>query len=378
LNGQYRKSDRHKLTFPDNLDELLLLAIQSVCNAQSIKIPWADVATTMRNNVSEGAIVQHLAKVRSRRVASNKEVPPPLRRGGSGAAPKQTGIPADTTDLTLRGPAEQSLKEPDSSDKSKDNGYYEPDDLQDELDEYEIASNSSDEDYGKRYRRKKNKQKGRKRPRRCSQGTAIKYEPDAGGQAGSEIERDDLAAIDRSSTSDSSSGESTAVKAPSRIVTLRFDRRPPLLQGPAVPDIGFQNEQNQPSAMETGIYEYNSAYPVMNQHSFTPIRSASESPRNLPALPSIQYIPTYETNAYQHYDPVTGGGAIEFQDHHTEMLPYPRMHHPGTTRQLGTVRAHISPQQSIRTSGSAPNDFSVGLPCFPESQFPEYTDFDWA
>lgn len=36
----------------------------------------------MGNNVSEGAIIQHLAKLRTRRAEKNKQVPPPLRRGG--------------------------------------------------------------------------------------------------------------------------------------------------------------------------------------------------------------------------------------------------------------------------------------------------------
>lgn len=38
----------------------------------------------MGNNVTEGAIIQHLAKLRVRRVEKNKQVPPPLRRGGGG------------------------------------------------------------------------------------------------------------------------------------------------------------------------------------------------------------------------------------------------------------------------------------------------------
>ncbi|PWY68658.1 hypothetical protein BO70DRAFT_151964 [Aspergillus heteromorphus CBS 117.55] len=67
-----------------------MLTVQSVCNTNSIKIPWAEVATTMGHNVSEGAIVQHLAKLRSRRVAANKAVPPPLRRGGVGAVCKSS------------------------------------------------------------------------------------------------------------------------------------------------------------------------------------------------------------------------------------------------------------------------------------------------
>ncbi|KAL4785479.1 hypothetical protein BJX76DRAFT_346983 [Aspergillus varians] len=80
-----RSKKRTIVRWDSKLDELLLLTIHQVCNAQSIKIPWADVARTMGNNVSEGAIVQHLAKIRTRRVEADEEVPPPLKRGvGSG------------------------------------------------------------------------------------------------------------------------------------------------------------------------------------------------------------------------------------------------------------------------------------------------------
>lgn len=50
----------------------------------------------MGNNVTEGAIIQHLAKVRARRVQKNKTVPPPLRRGGVGSAAscKESEAPA--------------------------------------------------------------------------------------------------------------------------------------------------------------------------------------------------------------------------------------------------------------------------------------------
>lgn len=49
----------------------------------------------MRHNVTEGAIIQHLSKLRIRRVAAGKVVPPPLRRGGTGAPNKATN--ASTT-----------------------------------------------------------------------------------------------------------------------------------------------------------------------------------------------------------------------------------------------------------------------------------------
>ncbi|KAL4896884.1 hypothetical protein BDV59DRAFT_79809 [Aspergillus ambiguus] len=81
-----RPKKRTLVRWDDNLDELLLLTIQSVCNNQCIKIPWSEVAKTMGHNVTEGAIVQHLAKLRNRRVTAGKDVPPPLRRGGAGSS----------------------------------------------------------------------------------------------------------------------------------------------------------------------------------------------------------------------------------------------------------------------------------------------------
>lgn len=72
------------VNYAENLNELLLLTVQSVCNREGVKIPWAEVGKTMSEDISEGAIVQHLAKMRTRRLQSNKAVPPPLRRGGSG------------------------------------------------------------------------------------------------------------------------------------------------------------------------------------------------------------------------------------------------------------------------------------------------------
>lgn len=55
-----------------------------MCNKSGIKIPWVEVAETMGHNATDGAIVQHLAKLRQRRVDAGKAVPPPLRRGGVG------------------------------------------------------------------------------------------------------------------------------------------------------------------------------------------------------------------------------------------------------------------------------------------------------
>lgn len=67
----------------DELDKQLLLTIQSVCNMAGIKIPWDKVGQSMGNNISEGAVVQHLAKLRQRMSGQGLDVPPPLKRGST-------------------------------------------------------------------------------------------------------------------------------------------------------------------------------------------------------------------------------------------------------------------------------------------------------
>lgn len=64
------------------MDKKLLLAIQSVCNADGVKIPWDKVGKIMGDKISDGAVIQHLAKLRQRMVSQGLSVPPPLRRGG--------------------------------------------------------------------------------------------------------------------------------------------------------------------------------------------------------------------------------------------------------------------------------------------------------
>ncbi|OJJ70203.1 hypothetical protein ASPBRDRAFT_130200 [Aspergillus brasiliensis CBS 101740] len=93
-----RPKKRTLVRWDENLNELLLLTVQSVCNTKSIKIPWADVANTMGHNVTEGAIVQHLAKLRSRRVSADKAVPPPLRRGATATSKTSEGTPAKSVE----------------------------------------------------------------------------------------------------------------------------------------------------------------------------------------------------------------------------------------------------------------------------------------
>ncbi|KAL3467118.1 hypothetical protein BJX64DRAFT_248885 [Aspergillus heterothallicus] len=84
------------------MNELLLLTIQSVCNAEGIRIPWAEVARVMQHKTTEGAIVQHLTKLRKRRVEAEKAVPPPLKRclGGSRSRAPSASLKRNTRSRT--------------------------------------------------------------------------------------------------------------------------------------------------------------------------------------------------------------------------------------------------------------------------------------
>ncbi|KAK4862842.1 hypothetical protein LT330_002975 [Penicillium expansum] len=111
-------------------DIRLLLAIQYACNKSSIKIPWKDVAEVMGEKFTEGAIVQHLSKLRTKREEQDKPNPPPLKRAGNGhhktdasnkkEAPAKAG-PAPNTRNAKRRRRDQSDYE---SDYESENSVY--------------------------------------------------------------------------------------------------------------------------------------------------------------------------------------------------------------------------------------------------------------
>jgi len=224
------------LTGAENLNELLLLTVQSVCNTQGIRIPWAEVAKTMGNNVSEGAIVQHLAKLRVRRVAANKEVPPPLRRGGSGVAPKAPATASNTSDAAS-GPSTETSDKKSLKTKKKDTSSS---DEGDSANSAVSSDTSSDEEYGKKRRAKKAK-KARKKKKAKREDIDIKSEPgtdeeaeeDQGMERAADDRGDELVAIGAQflsypndkklpSSSPASSERSLEPKKPTKIVTLRI------------------------------------------------------------------------------------------------------------------------------------------------------------
>ena len=78
----------------DDMDKRLLLTIQSECNAQSLNLPWNDIGHSMGEQISGGAVIQHLAKLRARMIDQGLAVPPPLKRGGSMRISTGPSLPA--------------------------------------------------------------------------------------------------------------------------------------------------------------------------------------------------------------------------------------------------------------------------------------------
>lgn len=55
--------------------------MQYACNEAGLRIPWENVAKLMGDKFSDGAIVQHLSKLRQKMIDNGLPVPPPLKRG---------------------------------------------------------------------------------------------------------------------------------------------------------------------------------------------------------------------------------------------------------------------------------------------------------
>ena len=111
----------HADTITDPMDKKLLLAIQYACNTSGVTVPWDRVGTIMGPEITAGAVIQHLAKVRVRLVEDGHPVPPPLRRGGSGrnttaaSTPKKNGVTKAPKTKQIR-----KKLEPKSDDSSKE------------------------------------------------------------------------------------------------------------------------------------------------------------------------------------------------------------------------------------------------------------------
>ncbi|KAK5096274.1 hypothetical protein LTR70_003087 [Exophiala xenobiotica] len=77
-----RPKQRNLVRWNDDLDKSLLLFITHTCTELGIKLPYDEVARRMGSSFSEGAIQQHIAKLRNQMAELNvAPVPGPPRRG---------------------------------------------------------------------------------------------------------------------------------------------------------------------------------------------------------------------------------------------------------------------------------------------------------
>ncbi len=143
----------------DDLDKKLLLTIQSVCNAEGVKIPWDKVARIMGAHMTDGAVIQHLAKLRIRMLEQNLDVPPPLRRGGGTAVSTSNGGKASGRSKSAPSKAVKPSSKKGQTELEADN---------DEENEFDVDDASDpEEEFG---------QARFKRSKRDSKQTAIKAE----------------------------------------------------------------------------------------------------------------------------------------------------------------------------------------------------------
>jgi len=124
---------RQTLTLVDDYDKQLLLTAQWVCAEVGIKIPCKDrephrnnmadlssggrVASLMGDQFTEGAIVQHLAKLRQKMEAGGIPVPPALKRGMITKEPSK--IYGPTAGIKLEEVPFAPLNPPKSATKAK-------------------------------------------------------------------------------------------------------------------------------------------------------------------------------------------------------------------------------------------------------------------
>jgi hypothetical protein len=136
------------------------LSIQYACNEAGLRIPWDNVAKLMGEKFSDGAIVQHMSKLRQKMVENNLPVPPPLKRGttvvpskiyATSGTSRRKSMPetpaAASTEITTPKPKPTANKK-----RGRRSGVDSDSDSQ--PDEMDIAD-TTDDDYGASGRRKK-------------------------------------------------------------------------------------------------------------------------------------------------------------------------------------------------------------------------------
>lgn len=158
----------------ETLDQRALLAVQHVCSQEGIKIPWAKVGTLLDSRITEGALVQHLAKLRTRLKDDGVEVTPPLKRGGKAANSKQE----NTKTVTHKGAVAKRTSKPKAPAKGNQN---------DAVDDSDHDYDSDGERIGKKHnaRPKKERTVGKKKPSTKGTSGSVKVKVESGDSSGS-------------------------------------------------------------------------------------------------------------------------------------------------------------------------------------------------
>ena len=146
------------------MDKKLLLAVQYVCNLKGVGVPWDDIGHEMGDKITGGAVIQHLAKLRTRMIEQGLSVPPPLRRGGGASRISTTSYSlskvktASNNKVTKAKP--KVAKSKSATKKTKKSGSK-GSDSSDESDDDDWDDEGSDADYGEpKAKRPKNEPRG--------------------------------------------------------------------------------------------------------------------------------------------------------------------------------------------------------------------------
>ncbi len=138
------------------MDKKLLLTVQYECNNAGLGIPWDKVGITMGDEITGGAVVQHMAKLRARMVEQGLDVPPPLRRGGGSSristskTSSGTKVKATPTKIVKKSnpsATKSKLRKTNKAGK-KPSGSEDSDDSDDDNDDKASNNDDSDGEYG--------------------------------------------------------------------------------------------------------------------------------------------------------------------------------------------------------------------------------------
>ena len=145
------------------------MSIQYACNEAGLRIPWDGVAKLMGEKFSDGAIVQHMSKLRQKMVENDLPVPPPLKRGttvvpskiyASSGTARRKSMP-DTPTATSAMVTTPKSKQSASKKRNRRSGVDSDSDSQPNPDEMDIGDTSDDE-YGASGKKKKKQTKAKK------------------------------------------------------------------------------------------------------------------------------------------------------------------------------------------------------------------------